>query len=127
MHTYNKNVNSISGYRELNKNEKEIIDALLAQNFSNRDVIKEQIHSSLVRNCCECGCLSIELSTKSKQIIKNKERIPVEADYYSNNKLYQILLHIVDGKVNELEFVDYDQPNKKYPSASELEIKTNDK
>lgn len=116
-------------YRKLKKEETEILNALFAKNFPYRDAIREQIDNSLVRSVnCKCGCNTIEFSTKSKNLIPTKERIPVEASYFKGEQPYEILLHVVDGKVNELEFVTYgDIVDLGYPKTGDLRITINGK
>lgn len=118
-----------SSFRKLNTKEREIIDSLLAKTFRGRDEIREQINTSIVKDAdCACGCLTINFTTKSTVKVTSKERIPVEASYFKNDRPYQILLHIIDGKVNELEFVSYsDHVDLDYPRGSALKITVNEK
>ncbi|GEM_PF-6845976 len=118
-----------SAFRKLNTKEREIIDALLAKTFRGRDEIREQINNSLVERAkCECGCKTINFSTKSIVRVRSKKRIPVEAFYFKGDRPYQILLHIVDGKVSYLEFVSYsDQVDLEYPKVGALKITVNEK
>ncbi len=126
---YNHTMGAKPTLRELNSEEKAIIDTLLEKEFKGRDEIKEQLKNASVSSAgCLCECLSIEFSVQSDIVLPTKERVPVEARYYRGKLPFQILLHVVDGKVNELEFVSYaDDADKEYPRVSDLEIVINEK
>ncbi len=115
--------------RELNSEEKALVDALLEKEFNGRDEIKKQLKNAVVSSAgCLCECLSIEFLTQSDIVVPSKERVPVEARYYRGKLPFQILIHVIDGKVNELEFVSYaDDADKEYPRVSDLEIVINEK
>ena len=114
-------------FRELNLQEKEILNTLLEKDFKGRTEIKEQIHTATVRKCCDCGCNSIEFSITSNTVIPSTIRVSVEASYFIKEKPFQILLHVIKGKVSELELVSYsDLIATDYPKKDELKVKINE-
>jgi hypothetical protein len=92
--------------------------------FTGRDEIREQIKSSLVRTLDDDGCL--EFQVQSKVHANVKFRVPVEGEGTDADGIkIHILLHVVSGKVNELEIYKEDSsPIRKLIEASGLKIAT---
>ncbi len=89
-------------FRELTDYERRVIDKLLEGDFPGRAALSEQITNSLVRELDADGCLEFDVRTDVKAIVK--DRIPTEGEYDDIDSItVHILLHVVDGKVNELE------------------------
>jgi hypothetical protein len=109
-------------FRGFTSYEREIIDRLLEKAFPGRDEIWEQMQNCLVRAIDEDK--SLEFLVKSKVQAKVKRRIPVEAEFQdSDGVLMHLLLHVVDGKVNELEIYKEDgSPIIERPDPSKLKI-----
>lgn len=109
-------------FRNLTVLEQGIIDRLLEKSFPGRDEICEQMKKCLVRTIDENKSLRflVEANVKSKV----KRRIPVEAELQdADGVLIHILLHVVDGKVNELEIYKEDgSPIIENPDPSKLKI-----
>jgi hypothetical protein len=94
-------------FRDLTTHEQGIIDRLLEKAFPGRDEICEQMKKCLVRTIDEDE--SLEFLVKSDVKAKVKRRIPVEAEFQDiDGVLIHILLHVIDGKVNELEIYKED-------------------
>ncbi|MBB6638290.1 hypothetical protein [Cohnella thailandensis] len=95
--------------RELNEFEIEILTLLLSKPFKGRNILKEQIVKTKVNGRCKCGCLSINL-TVPHDINKfpHHIRVPVEINVKERNEPVMILLHVVDGYINELEILRAD-------------------
>ena len=94
-------------FRDLTTHEQGIIDRLLEKAFPGRDEICEQMKNCLVRIIDEDE--SLEFLVKSDVKAKVKRRIPVEAECQdTDGVLIHILIHVIDGKVNELEIYKED-------------------
>ncbi len=67
---------------------------------------------------------SLEFSVKSDVKSKVKKRIPVEAEFEdADGVLIHILLHVIDGKANELEIYKEDgSPIIKRPDPSKMKV-----
>jgi len=122
-------------FREPTGVERAIFELLLDAPFVGRDEIREQLAQCLVRAIDEDGSVQIKASG-TKAVVER--RIPVEAVFTDSDGVFcHILLHVVDGLVNELE-VYKDDPSRVIdvldPSAIRLydyygnatEIKRND-
>ena len=94
-------------FRDFTAHEQGIIDRLLEKAFPGRDEICKQMKTCLVRAIDEDK--SLEFLVRSNVKAKVKKRIPVEAEVQDTDGiLMHILLHVVDGKVNELEIYKED-------------------
>ena len=109
-------------FRRFTLYERGIIDRLLEKAFSGRNEIWEQMQNCLIRAIDEDK--SLEFFVKSKVRAKVKRRIPVEAEFQdSDGTLIHLLLHVVDGKVNELEIYKEDGlPIIERPEPSKLKV-----
>lgn len=98
-------------YRDLTKREKEIIIFLLKNDFPGRNEIFKQIEYSKVRVINEYkdnwGSLEFKIKIDIKAPVV--ERIPVQASTVDSDGVpIQIFLHIVNGKIDELEIIKVD-------------------
>jgi hypothetical protein len=109
-------------FRDFTTHEQGIIDRLLEKAFPGRDEICEQMKKCLVRTIDEDE--SLEFLVQSNVKAKVKRRIPVEAEFQdADGVLIHLLLHVVDGKVNELEIYKEDgSPIIESPAPSELKV-----
>lgn len=114
-------------YRDLNATEKELLEKLLEQPFHGRDEIRKQIKVSKVRTLEEYkdnyGSIEFDVRTNLKAHVQ--QRVPVEGIAYDVDKVpIELLLHVVNGKVKELEIVKADGSLiKAFPFVDEFEIK----
>lgn len=113
-------------YRNMNDYEQAIIDRLLEIPFRGSDELKLQLDSCKVREFekDKDGCGSLELKTKSEIKAEVKNRIPVEASFKSRDYPVEVLLHVIDGFVNELEFVYFNKVKK--PNPKDLVVLVNE-
>ena len=98
-------------FRDLTKKEKEILDFLLKDNFPGRDDLLKQLEFAKVRLIKEYSDNwgSLEFLVETNLTAKVQERIPVQATSYDIDGVpIQIFLHVVEGKINELEVVKAD-------------------
>ena len=115
------------GLRRLNQDELRVIDKLLEKDFPGRDAINEQLKTCWVEEWKD-GSLSINIKTKSSIIANVIDRVPVEGQMEPREGgPIEILLHVVDGKVSELEIVTYGNPNlTKLPEPSQFKVVVRD-
>jgi hypothetical protein len=109
-------------FRNFTAFEQRIIDRLLEKSFPGRDEICEQMKKSFVKTIDEDKSLEFLVKTNVKSRVKR--RIPVEAEFQdADGVLVHILLHVVDGKVNELEIYKEDgSPIIEIPDPSKLKV-----
>ena len=117
--------------RRLSKPERTLLEALLAEQFPGFEALRSQAVVTRVRGECSCGCGSIVLTLEHDPSNRAEVlgRIPVEAT--STNRTGEhvpidVLLHVVDGYLDELEIVNYDQSRAPYPNPESLKIFVND-
>lgn len=88
--------------RELTQDEKWLIGILLREPFPGSDAILHQMRNCRVSEIDSNGSLQIQ-ATDGPHVV-SKFRIPVEAEFIdSDGVTAHVLLHVVDGRVTELE------------------------
>lgn len=90
-----------------------MILALLEEDFPGRDALREQAGRLLVRPLDAEGSLQLQASGPPAEV---KERVPVEAMLEDvDGVTIHVLLHVVDGLMNELEIYkdDLKAPRRK--------------
>lgn len=113
-------------YRDLSNYEIKILAMLLEEPFLGRDEIRKQLDKAKVREIAEYndnyGSIEFLIDTNLKALVP--QRVPVEGKASDVDKVpIDILLHIIDGKVSELEFVKADGTAiKTLPSPEEIKI-----
>lgn len=109
-------------YRQFTTNERQIIDRLLGTDFQGKHEIREQLNHCLVKQIDKEGSLKFRIKTDIKANVKR--RIPIEAEVEDEDgTLIHVLLHVVDGKLDELEFYKEDgSPIIKVPDPSKLRL-----
>ena len=111
-----------TSYQALTKNEREIIERLLEADFPGRDQIRQQFNNCLVTIIDEYGSLRFDIRSDIKApVIK---RVPIEAEAQDVDGVpIHLLLHVVDGKLTELEiYKDDSSPIAQTPVASKLRL-----
>lgn len=101
--------------RELHPGERQLIDYLLEPDFPGRDALRAQVATVRAEELDDCPCLRLHVNGSPSANVKR--RVPIEA----GGENIEILLHVVDGKLNELEFV-WKDPSKerRIPAIREL-------
>jgi len=90
-------------WRELTARERALVDILLSATFSGREVIAHQLRDSRVRAIDAEGSLAFDISSPERAGVRH--RIPIEAEAEDlDGVTVHMLLHVVEGKVSELEF-----------------------
>jgi hypothetical protein len=107
----------MNSLRPLTPLEKKIIDKLLEHPFQGNEQIKQQVKFCMASPTGDLDNYgSIYLKTSSKVRAKVTSRVPVEGITYDvDNVEVDIILHVVDGYVNELEIVKADGSDLKAP------------
>ena len=106
--------------RELNKDERAMLDFLLSADFQGRTELRKQAESVQAVAVCECGCGTIDLKVSGMAARAfSKEPIPVEA----HGAGVEVLLFVRDGFLRLLEVVDYgDSRPFPYPRVQSLKL-----
>jgi hypothetical protein len=98
------------------------LDALLAADFPGNTALKLQTSGAMVRQIDSDG--SLEFSIANGRPAEVVRRIPVEAEADdSDGVTMHLLLHVVDGLMNELElYRDGEGTVRRMPAAEDLRI-----
>jgi hypothetical protein len=90
-------------WREITSQERALLDVLLSTPFSGREAIVQQLHGARVRIIDAEGSLAFDVASPEPATVKH--RIPIEAEAEDlDGVTVHMLLHLVEGKVSELEF-----------------------
>ncbi len=82
--------------------EKSILSQLLSASFPGKEQLQEQLVKVTVCPIDENGSLALRVS--GGPVAKVTKRIPVEAEYPDSDGVpVHVLLHVVEGKLDELE------------------------
>lgn len=113
-------------YRKLNEFEVQVLQKLLECPFPGRDELRQQIKNCKVRTLTEYkdNYGSIEFKDVLGEEAIVKERVPVEGRTKDGGGgPILILLHIIKGKIDELEFVRMDgAPMQGSPNIDTMEV-----
>lgn len=97
-------------YRKLTRREKLILENLVTLNFDGAPTLHAQLDNALVRDFDDSdnyGSIEIKTETQGNGVTIN--RVPAEARAYDTDGVaIDVLLHVVNGKLSELEFVKVD-------------------
>ena len=108
--------------RVLNSAERQLLERMLSAPAAGRHELLLQLEDSLVEPIDRNGSLRFVVDTNI--IAPVERRIPVEAQCQDSDGMWiHALLHVVDGKVWELEIYKDDSSNvDKMPANTEWEI-----
>jgi hypothetical protein len=109
-------------YRALNTEEMQVLKRLLDHEFPGRDELREQLGSVVGRTIDEDGGLSLRCDAGSPAPVLC--RVPTEGKCADLDAVQiHVLLHVVDGFMNELEIYKEDSSTvQRYPAAENLII-----
>lgn len=109
-------------YRALSIQEMQLLERLLDLDFPGRDQLRVQLGSAVGRTIDEDGGLSLRCSAESPAPVSS--RVPTEGRCVDLDGLHiNVLLHVVEGFMNELEIYKDDSSRvKKYPMAGDLVV-----
>jgi len=110
-------------YRQLSSSERQLIDQLLSEDFPGRDAIRAQIAFASAREIDASGSLELAVPQGSPPAI-TKFRVPIEGWSSDSDGVHiHVLLHVVNGAVNEVEvYKDDGSPIVNMPEAGRLTI-----
>ena len=110
--------------RELTNSEVSLLSRLLESDFPGRDEIAKQVHSARVEPIDANGSLNFFVCNPTR--VETKFRIPVEGEFEDvDGVTIHVLLHVVNGIVDELEVYKEDGSNVQcIPEATQLRIFT---
>lgn len=110
-------------FRDPSDQEVELIRKLLAADFPGKTEVMKQLQSCRVRRIDSEGSLEIRPSAAAGPAVITK-RIPVEANAPDDDGVdVNVLLHVVDGFVTELEIYKNDgTPIRRMPRADDLNV-----
>ncbi len=108
--------------RPLQERENSILRRLLKEEFQGRDEIAQQVANALVEEIDADGSVRFSITTAVRAEVLY--RVAVEGwAYDSDGVSIHFLLHVVDGKVDELEVFKADGSRiSKWPSGEDLEV-----
>jgi hypothetical protein len=112
-------------HRPLGPREEEILHRLLSVPFPGREELLAQLPQTWVSGTCACGCPSVALTVNRPQVGRApvRRRIPIEGRTRdSDGTPVEVLLHVRDGYLSELEIyrVDSKPPGLPVPDSIEL-------
>jgi hypothetical protein len=91
-----------STFRPLKTHERELLEKLLEPEFPGRDELRHQLNSVIAKQVFEDGTLDLQCDPGSAAPVKS--RVPTEGKCADADGVeIHVLLHVVDGAMNELE------------------------
>ena len=113
--------------RPLSDPELEVVEMLVREEFPGAGALREQLHGLRVAARCDT-CSSVVFKTTGVPRADVRERVPVEAHeagpWYAGR--VHVLLHVVDGALDELEvFREDGSLADVLPAADHLEVIVN--
>src|ERR1700674_2416472 len=109
-------------YRALNTREIQLLEKLLSHEFPGRDELREQVASLVCRTIDEDGGLSLKCSAGRPARVLCREPTEGACADLDGVQLH-VLLHVVDGFVNEMELYKDDSSRvKRSPVAEHLVV-----
>ena len=113
---------TVRDFRPLTDDERALIDALLTSDFDGSNEIRAQLDSAFVRALDEDCSLEFKVEGAPKAHVKR--RIPIEAEVEDEDgRSIHILLHVVDGVVDELEVYREDgSPVRRRPVPEDVSL-----
>ena len=100
----------MNSYRPLTDWERRMILRLLEPPFPGRDVLRDQLDHTLGRSIDENGSLELQCESLTKAPVE--KRVPTEGEATDRDgTTIHYLLHVVAGKMHELEVYKDDSSN----------------
>jgi hypothetical protein len=110
--------------RRLTPEERATLEFLLIDEIPRVDQLRTQAESAQVSGRCDCGCPTIDLAIDEYAPIwtpgVSVDRIVAMAFSRGMERPAELLLHALDGRLIELEYVDMagNQPQASFPPLS---------
>jgi hypothetical protein len=111
-----------STYRPPTESEKDLVAHLLSADFPGAAALRAQLASCVVKVIDNEGSLSIRVADSPPAGVTR--RIPVEAERYEEDGVFtHVLLHVLDGFLNELEiYRDDSKPVLRVVTPEDLKL-----
>ena len=107
-------------FRPLFKHERALIEKLLEPEFAGRDELRAQLQTITGRPLLDDGTF-IQLRCDSNVRAPVRNRVPTEGTCQdTDGETIDVLLHVVDGLMYQLEILKYGGPIRKWPTARDL-------
>lgn len=107
-------------FRPLFKHERELIEKLLEAEFEGRDELRAQLQTVTGRRLLDDGTF-LELRCDSNVRAPVRNRVPIEGSCQdTDGGTIDVLLHVVDGFMHQLEILKYSGPIRQLPTAADL-------
>jgi hypothetical protein len=92
-------------WRELTNNERQLIELLLTKDFPGVEALRSQLETARASSIDAEGSLQFRVSGPLAEV---EQRVPTEGYYFDNEAVdyrpaVNVLLHVVEGKLHELE------------------------
>jgi hypothetical protein len=113
---------SLGDARPLAEDERNVLAALFRAQFPGRSELAQQAQVALVRSLDTNGSLAfVQVGGPSAEVVR---RIPVEAEAEdADGTTIHVLLHVLDGRLNELEIYREDAgPVTRMPAPDSLRL-----
>jgi hypothetical protein len=113
--------------RPLTVVERATLDYLLVDAIDDVAALRDQAANAFVTGMCDCGCATVDLTVppdaKASTPSASPDRVIASALSRRGVRRAQLLLHVLDGRLTELEIVDVDGsgPQPVFPAVSTWE------
>ncbi len=106
-------------FRPLDSRERDLIQKLLEPDFPGRDELRAQLPGLTARQILDDGTIELRCDTDVRASVR--QRVPTEGSCKdTDGGTIDVLLHVVDGLMYELEILKHGGPILRQPTASEL-------
>jgi hypothetical protein len=111
-------------FRPLNPHERDLLERLLEREFPGREELRQQLKSVAAKQIFEDGTLDLQCGPSSPAPVRR--RVPTEGECVDADGVrIHVLLHVVNGAMNELEiFKDDSSIILSPPTARDLVLFT---
>jgi hypothetical protein len=107
-----------SDFRPLKPDERALLEKLLGCEFPGRDELRRQLDSVVAQKVYRDGTLALRVSSAEPAPVKG--RVPTEGSCPdADGVMIHVLLHVVNGMMNELEIFKEDGSNVVRPPAAD--------
>lgn len=93
-----------SNFRKMDEIEEKWVDAISSGYFKGSDIIVKQLRHASVKAMYDSGYISLKLRLYvGIEKFPFNIRVPIEIHFFDTNGPFILLLHVIDGLVNEIE------------------------
>ncbi|WP_024285637.1 hypothetical protein [Cellulomonas sp. KRMCY2] len=111
--------------------ERAVLDALLALDFPDARVLRQQARSVVVTESCQCGCPTINLVVEDPTAplwsvlggrVQGEVRVPAQGRSLDDDNPFEVILWVRDGKLSLMEFVGTPGRRAAWPEPSAFDF-----